>query len=130
MVLLSGKSKKLYEAVFEKIIERANFYNLTLNPKSIQLDFEASTKKVLETLFPRVRLSGCNFHLAQILLRRIQKLKYMSSLRNNRIFFKEISCIKALAFLPKAKIPDVSEKLLSTFQSVEAKAILDWFTNR
>lgn len=87
---MTKKSKKLYSDVLAKLIERASTYNLTLNPKSIKMDFEPTSIGAMKFFFPNAKLTGCNFYLAQILMRRIQTSGFTKQYKTNIIFFNEI----------------------------------------
>jgi hypothetical protein len=68
-VLMSGRKKKDYKAVFQAILEV-----LPISPlvKRITLDFERALWPILRSLFPDVKVIGCAFHWTQALWRKVR----------------------------------------------------------
>ena len=66
-VLMSGKRKRDYRAVFRELLE------LLPSPalRQVTLDFECAVWKVLRQLLPDVKLLGCVFHWTQALWRKV-----------------------------------------------------------
>jgi hypothetical protein len=68
-VLLNNKQQATYKRVFEKLME----IEPTLRPESIVSDFEISAINAINEVFPNAQITGCMFHLAQNLWKKIQK---------------------------------------------------------
>jgi hypothetical protein len=68
---MSGKSKRDYKHVLEKIVD-----SLPCQPKvnTFVLDFEAAMWKAIQGLYPEVNLQGCAFHWTQAVWRKLQSL--------------------------------------------------------
>ena len=66
-VLMSGKRKRDYRAVFRELLE------LLPSPalRQVTLDFECAVWKVLRQLLPEVKLLGCVFHWTPALWRKV-----------------------------------------------------------
>jgi hypothetical protein len=73
-VLLKNKSKPTYLA-FINII---NNLISGLNPRIIITDFEKAALTAFSSKFPTTRLSGCLFHLAQNIYRKVAEQGYLA----------------------------------------------------
>ncbi|CAB4436267.1 unnamed protein product [Rhizophagus irregularis] len=62
-VLMSGKSKELYQVLFQNLIEFAEENNISLTPSKILTDFEIAAINASNEEFPGVINKGCLFHL-------------------------------------------------------------------
>ena len=67
-VLMSGRKKKDYKAVFLAILDVLPIRPLV---KKITLDFEKALWSVLPQLFPSAKIIGCAFHWTQALWRKV-----------------------------------------------------------
>jgi hypothetical protein len=63
--LMSGKSKELYQALFQNLIEFAEESNISLRPSTILTDFEKAAIDASHEEFPGITNKGCLFHLGQ-----------------------------------------------------------------
>ena len=68
-VLMSGRKKKDYKAVFLAILDVLPIRPLV---KKITLDFEKALWSVLRHLFPSAKIIGCAFHWTQALWRKVR----------------------------------------------------------
>jgi hypothetical protein len=55
----------------------------TLRPESIVSDFEISAINAINEVFPNAQITGCMFHLAQNLWKKIQKTHLVECYREN-----------------------------------------------
>lgn len=98
--LMSRKTQPLYRAVFESM------KNLVpaCNPESAMADFEDAPVSAFHELFPNASISGCWFHYAQAVMKRVQKLglkqEYTSSIAVREI----VQCLFGLPLLPGCEI--------------------------
>ena len=69
-ILMTKKSEKFYDLVFEKL-KRLGGENWV--PEEITSDFEKAVLNSLKNTFPDANLSGCRFHFAQASYLRVQK---------------------------------------------------------
>ena len=81
--LLSNKTEETYVRFFETL--KAKFPSF--KPESTMLDFERAAMNALGKVYPEIVLTGCLFHLAKSLYRKITELgfkkQYVSRPRRN-----------------------------------------------
>lgn len=135
--LMSGKSQELYGQVFRLLKEATiTLLNRTLDPTLTMSDFEISSRNAILAAFDNVRIHSCNFHLGQIIYRRLQKTqsvfypnKKMSQRYDTEIeFAEEIRKIFALSFVSPQEIPQYFQALYTSL-SQDAQLFADWFKN-
>ena len=71
---MKTKNKYSYNKLFEwlsKVIKEE-----VIKEKNIILDFERASMNALKKFFTSSKLFGCNFHLGQIVWRRVQNMKF------------------------------------------------------
>ena len=99
-VLMTGKSEQQYDAVFGRIRE---LFPLFL-PTRAMGDYELASRNSLKSHFPNIDLSGCVFHEAQNVYRRLQKRGYTYLYSTNAQFRRWCRDLMALPFLPADRI--------------------------
>ncbi|XP_025202141.1 uncharacterized protein LOC112599437 [Melanaphis sacchari] len=72
--LLVNKSTDTYINTFNHIILKCIELKLTINPKSITIDFEQAIHDAVSIVWPDTLIVGCRFHLTQSWFRKIQNL--------------------------------------------------------
>jgi hypothetical protein len=102
---LSGKNEKIYDEMFELIVEFGAENGISLNPKISMTDFEKASINCIRRTFPDVKAYGCNFHFGQILYRWLQKLNLVKKYGNDEQFSIEIKSMMALSDLTSEEIP-------------------------
>jgi len=68
--LLPNKSKPMYAALLNALIEKSNH---KFKPKTVMSDFEAGFINAVQETFPEAVCKGCFFHLSQSIMRHVQK---------------------------------------------------------
>lgn len=102
-ILMTSKSKELYIKVLEKLLEVADRYRIKLAPQQVMTDFEKAMINSYRHVFPRAEHSGCFFHFAQALWRRLDGIS--AAVAQNEDLFHHFELVKSLAFLPPKDIP-------------------------
>lgn len=106
---LSGKKTALYKEVLEVVRDAVNRYNIDpCLPTKIMTDFEVAIINACREVFPNIPQSGCNFHLGQIVYRRVQESGLQEQYRDpcDRSIKKYTHRLLALAFVPVADVPN------------------------
>jgi transposase-like protein len=94
-VLLNNKQQATYKRVFEKLME----IEPALRPESIVSDFEISAINAINEVFPNAQITGCMFHLAQNLWKKIQKIHLVECYRENEDTRKKCKMLLALSYV-------------------------------
>ena len=107
--ILPSKTQNDYNRLFELL----KILRPSLNPIAIKVDFEAGLISTLQRNFPRIRISGCYFHLCQAIDRQV-KFKGLTSLyETNRTVKKYVKCLSALVFVKKEEIVETFNLLFN-----------------
>lgn len=125
--LMKKKTTTSYIKLFEFIKSRMqSFY-----PMNIILDFEHASFNALKITFPESILSGCLFHLSQIVWRRVQSQGFCSLYKESYNFKLDLKMILALSFVPTMNVLNEAKKLRSYFlnerKCSQSISILEWF---
>ena len=134
-ILLANKKETTYNRMCKILKDLL----VDAKPKTILLDFEKAAHNAFTSVFRKVEVSGCYFHLTQSLVRNVQ-LKGLSELFHENIEFHYlVRCIGSLAFCPEqdviANFEIVSDALLqSEDQAIKdeedrIQTLLDYFEN-
>ncbi|XP_060806094.1 uncharacterized protein LOC132902984 [Amyelois transitella] len=124
--LCTNKDKNTYSILFTLLVEYCEKNNLLLSPKYIMMDFEKTAHTCARQVFENTTIKGCNFHLGQIIYRKIQKNGLQKLYGNNESFALEIKCLYALAFLEESDIPIYFDEWKITKTS-PTEPIATWF---
>ncbi len=89
------KSKK--ESTYLNLLNLVKIMIGECHPIIIKTDFEFAIIKSLKTFFPSARVSGCQFHLGQALLRKIQEEKIFNFYNNSYLCRKYLKCLMGLS---------------------------------
>jgi hypothetical protein len=103
-VLMSGKTKQDYCAVFSSILDLLKPDIYYPKVKEIMLDFEAAAWQACKEIFPGVKAVGCLFHLNQSFYRNIKKIGLAPLYRRDKDIRKICREILSLYLLPHNKI--------------------------
>jgi len=99
---MSRKTQALYTAVFGKVQELAPEFS----PTSAMADFEEASAAALQSVFGDVSVSGCWFHFAQAVMKRVNKIGLKDASINDDQVRSTVHCLVALPLLPPEAIPD------------------------
>ena len=113
-VLMSGKRKEDYQAVFEEIIKTLeNERGLSVKVKSFLLDYEVSAWQALREVFgDSIKIRGCYFHLMQALIRKLHNKGLMSAYYQKGALHKFIKQLASLPLLDAPAIPGVFDHMV------------------
>ncbi|CAB4416828.1 unnamed protein product [Rhizophagus irregularis] len=123
---MSGKSKELYQVLFQNLIEFAEENNISLTPSKILTDFEIAAINASNEEFPGVINKGCLFHLGQSGWRKIQECGLAVQYGSDEHLSLMLRHLFALAFVPSSEIPIAFDTLKSSIPP-EANEIVQWF---
>jgi hypothetical protein len=112
-VLLSDKRSDTYYKVLNSIRDAVSGLGLVFNPETILSDFEAGFIDAIRKQFPNATHSGCHFHFAQAIWRKIQDGGLVVLYRLDAEVCRFVQSCVALAFVPAAEVTDQFEQLLS-----------------
>ncbi|KFD47098.1 hypothetical protein M513_12008 [Trichuris suis] len=107
-ILMTGKSKTLYECAFEELAAFGGESGVLLNPAMVMTDFELGAINACRRVFPNARNAACYFHFAKYVWREVQKSGLAKRYCRDDNFNLKILQLTALAFLPAEEIPDAS----------------------
>ncbi|XP_034934842.1 uncharacterized protein [Chelonus insularis] len=124
-ILSPDKSKSTYTKFLTVL--RANLPNFS--PQRIIVDFEEAFIQSFKTIYPNVKISGCNFHFNQCVWRHIQSCGLQKLYNNDIIFATNIHLLTALAFIPSRDVIEGYEWIVSTDYYDRHSDILDEFLN-
>ncbi len=113
-VLMSSKTQELYEAVISKVKDLFP----ELSPQTLMSDFELSSRNAMEISFPTAVLSGCVFHYAQSIWKRLQKLGLSKTYKDNLAFKRHARKLMNLPHLPPQHIVEEAEVVFSELDQV------------
>ena len=125
-IFMSGKDQNLYVNVFDILREHALESGSEIKAKYFICDFEAAIRNALRIIFPSINSSGCFFHLRQIVLNQLRKMKLFESYKCDANFSFEINLMIALSFFPPNEIQILFPQIYSTL-SQNATRFADWF---
>ena len=108
--LLLNKEESTYDSVFRKLLK----IEPALNPFSVMVDFEKAAINALENNSISV-ISGCFFHLAQNVYRKVQTEGLAINYREDHEFALKIKMLPSLAFAPEMDVIDSLNLLIQYF---------------
>ena len=107
--LLPNKSR----ATYDHFLQALKNIKPGLQPASLVADFERAVIAAVETEFPGIEVSGCHFHLAQNVWRKVQSEGLAQDYKNDNEFAKFIRMLPALAFMPAQDVAHIFEDLFN-----------------
>ena len=106
--LMSRKTTALYEAVFRVVKQQVPVFQ----PLQVIADFEEAPATAVRAVFGNdVIVSGCWFHYAQALVKRMRKLGLVNPLRDDSRLQTLFRCLLSLPLLPVDEIRSGFEDL-------------------
>lgn len=106
--ILKNKNQRTYENLFNTLFKIAG----TFKPKVIKTDFELGAINALKSLFPDTKISCCQFHLGQAVIRKVKELKLFYDYKNNQEVRKFVKCLTALSFVRIDKVEETFNQLI------------------
>lgn len=100
--LMKNRRQETYSNIFSVLTQKG----ITCSPQVIKSDFEMASIQALRLAYPNARLSGCIFHLNQMLMRKISDLGLKSDYQTKPEVRKFVKALTALTFVKKDKIND------------------------
>ena len=98
--LMSRKTRAMYVAVFEQVkVLAPNF-----TPQSVMADFEEASVSGFQHVFGPLNVSGCWFHFAQAIVKRVNKLGLKAEYPRNADVKDTVHCLLGLPLLPANEI--------------------------
>ena len=94
------------------------------------MDFERASMNALKKFFTSSKLYGCNFHLGQIVWRRVQNMKFAQEFMRNDEVKLHVKMILALTFVLIDDVLLLTARLnvsLKTEKSYDALRLFEWF---
>lgn len=119
--LLKNKKQRTYENLFKLL----QIMIPNLHPQTIKTDFEFAIIAALKNSFREVRVSGCQFHLGQALIRKLQDERLFVFYKTNYVFKKFVKALISLSYVKLdelinyfnelLKMPDFPQQLISIY---------------
>lgn len=125
---MKNRQDVCYDKIFS-FLETKN-PNITSSRKSIIIDFELASYNVLQRYFKNSNIYGCNFHLGQIVWRRIQLLKFSKSVIDIPRIRLLVKMVLSLSFVPPHDVPIVAARLklfIIQEKSEDVLSLFEWF---
>jgi hypothetical protein len=116
--VMGSKSKDCYETMLsvlkrsiQEIVPKADVLS---NPKFVSTDFELSAITAFRAAFPTAQSTGCYFHFAQIMWRKLQNqgLQETYNRRENEVFRKNFKAILGLPFVPLDDVEEAFDEIV------------------
>jgi hypothetical protein len=98
--LMSRKTEALYVRVFEKMKELVPQFS----PSSAMADFEEASVSAFRRVFGDVNVTGCWFHFAQAIIKRVHKLGLKDAYLSELGVQDTVRCLLGLPLLPAGEI--------------------------
>ncbi|XP_076799793.1 uncharacterized protein LOC143444882 [Clavelina lepadiformis] len=109
--LLPNKSQETYT----KMLQALRIIRPMAQPDKILLDFEIAAINAFRSEYPSATVSGCYFHLAQSVLRKVNELGLKTRYETDSIFQMLVKSLSALSFVAVADLESIFEQLANTF---------------
>ena len=104
-ILLPERQIDTYCRLFSQLKTKVRTrLNLTLDPATVQIDFELAAIRAVEREFPKAEVKGCYFHYCQALWRKVQNLGLAVQGRSS--LQQWIRRAAGLALLPHNEVQD------------------------
>jgi len=115
--IMSRKKQALYTKVFDKICNLVPQFA----PTCAMVDFEEASVSTFQEVFGNIIVSGCWFHYAQALMKRVNKEGLKEDYTREQDVGSIVHCLMSLPLLPPREIADA----LSDIQVQLAGAVLE-----
>ncbi|KAH7684578.1 hypothetical protein AAVH_12534 [Aphelenchoides avenae] len=119
--LLPGKDEATYRRALTALFTLPELRDA--DPSSITCDFETAPRNVMQKLFPNARIVQCQFHLAQCLIRHIQRDGLMNVYCNAEVR-PLLRSLWALAFLPPEDVLEAYEGIVVSLNALVARDVI------
>ncbi|XP_047137542.1 uncharacterized protein LOC124814037 [Hydra vulgaris] len=106
---MTGRKECLYVRVFKKLHELSP----TLVPQTVMADYETAIRSSAKAVFSNIRITGCRFHYAQAILKKIKAIGlHVENTRNNDLIIRK-RCRKfiSMSLLPPSLVRFEVDKL-------------------
>ena len=134
--IMSRKTQALYTKVFDKIRNLVPQFA----PTCAMADFEEASVSAFQEVFGNVTVSGCWFHYAQALMKRVNKEGLKEAYTRDEDVGSVVHCLMSLPLLPPRAIPDALSDIqaqvsadnpnASRLQKLIAYVHRQWITKR
>jgi hypothetical protein len=101
---LPDQKQTTYVRLLNSIKDLLESRGLPFAPKQANLDFELAMINALKQVTPSVRISGCNFHFGQCLIRNLSNHGMKSEYSSNSSLFNFVHDVIALQHLPVDRV--------------------------
>lgn len=125
--LLPNKRGVTYERLFNQL---SVHLRPGYAPMTILFDFEMAAINAARQVFPNADISGCFFHLASNIWKKIQSIGMQQRYNEDFELALHMRMIPALAFVPPDQVIDVFERLSDEIRRIyedEVDQLLDYF---
>jgi hypothetical protein len=107
--ILKNKFQNTYVELFNTILMLVG----PMVPEFIKTDFEIAIINSLHLIFPRSKISTCQFHLGQILQRKLKSLNIFNEYKRSPVVKKFTKALTALCYVEKSRMVETFEALKS-----------------
>lgn len=111
--LMTRKTQALYIAVFEKV----KVLTPQFTPASAMADFEEASVSAFKHVYGSVNISGCWFHYAQAIVKRINKVGLKNAYQQNADVMDTVRCMLGLPLLPALEITAAVDDVLQAINA-------------
>ena len=113
--LLPNKTRATYDRVLTEILRLIP----SATPTVILTDFESASMGTFREKFPNARTTGCYFHLAQSVIRKVNEVGLKTEYESNDDIRIGIRCLAALSHVPVTDVPEAFDLLTESLPAAE-----------
>ena len=113
--LVSNKSR----ATYDRIIHQLLVLIPSAAPTVILTDFESAAMGAFRARFPTARITGCYFHLAQSILRKVNEVGLKRDYETRDDIRIAVRCLAALSHVPVDDVPEAFDVLAESMPDAD-----------
>jgi hypothetical protein len=113
--VLSNKTRSTYDRVLEEVHRLIPL----AAPTIILTDFETAAMGAFRNKFPSARVTGCYFHLAQSIVRKVNEVGLKVEYETRDDIRIAVRCLAALSHLPVEDVPEAFDLLTESMPQVD-----------
>ncbi|OWF50368.1 hypothetical protein KP79_PYT09479 [Mizuhopecten yessoensis] len=117
-----SRSSYVGKEVFRHINEAIG----TLNVRSIVMDFEAAVWSAVKVVYPEVDITGCYFHWAQAVIRKVQDLGLKTTYCEKKGLYVFVQQLLGLPYLPPGHIEKAFESLTAKLPNPAVEGLVSY----
>lgn len=113
--IVTDKTRGTYDRILDQLL----IIIPTAAPTVILTDFESAAMGAFRARFPNARISGCYFHLAQSILRKVNEVGLKREYETRDDIRISLRCLAALSHVPVDDVPEAFDELAESMPAAE-----------